>query len=215
MSTLTKTDQKIDGFIGDSMDYIYYRYRWSDDLPNHLMWLRLVLSPIQLVLLALGLERRDGRFVLLALVILTIQALTDLLDGYVARKHDCTSASGARWDPLADKTMVLPTMLLLIVWSKHRMVNDAGWWLMSGTFGLIVALETISIIWYALNPHGMSNRWGKYKLDCQVLGVWLGMFISALNVNGDARFVAIAIQPFMVASICFATLSLLQKLRPA
>lgn len=212
MPTLTKADQKIDGFIGDLMDYIYWRYPWSDDLPNHLMWLRLLLFPVQFTLLGAGLERQEVNLIVLAWMVLSFQAFTDLVDGYIARKHDCTSTSGARWDPFADKMMVLPAILLLISWTRSSMATEAGWWLMAGLFVVIIILESISTIWYMLNTGGKSNPWGKYKLHCQVMAVWLGMLTAMAVVDGDRRLVAMVMLPFLVASIGFAGTSLASKL---
>jgi len=57
-----------------------------------------------------------------AAVIFTIAALTDWLDGYLARKLNLMSRFGAFLDPVADKLMV-STALVLILWAapEHKM----------------------------------------------------------------------------------------------
>lgn len=212
MATLTGTDKYLDGLIGNPMDYIFYRYPWSEDLPNHLMWLRLALAPVQAMLLIAGLQNRDPLLVFIALLVLAFQAFTDLVDGYLARKHECTSDSGARWDPLADKLMVLPPMILLISWSKPSFVdNYFAWYLTLFLYGVIIVQEVLSTLWYIWFPGGKSNLCGKLKLWCQVAATALGMMVAMVVINGDARWVIAAMSNFMVGAILFATLSLRTK----
>jgi len=47
-------------------------------------------------------------------IIFSIAALTDWLDGYIARKYDLESKFGAFLDPVADKLMVATTLVLLV-----------------------------------------------------------------------------------------------------
>ena len=49
-----------------------------------------------------------------AAILFTIAALTDLLDGYLARRLGQTSAFGAFLDPVADKLMVAAALVLLV-----------------------------------------------------------------------------------------------------
>lgn len=43
-----------------------------------------------------------------------IAALTDGLDGFVARRMDLVTAAGQLWDPIADKVLVLASMAALV-----------------------------------------------------------------------------------------------------
>lgn len=58
-----------------------------------------------------------------ALVIFTIAALTDFLDGWVARKRGESSALGAALDPIADKLLVAAALVLLV---RNGVIRDAG-----------------------------------------------------------------------------------------
>jgi CDP-diacylglycerol--glycerol-3-phosphate 3-phosphatidyltransferase len=51
---------------------------------------------------------------LLGMLIFVLAALTDWLDGYLARKLDQTSAFGAFLDPVADKFLVCAALLILV-----------------------------------------------------------------------------------------------------
>ena len=51
---------------------------------------------------------------LVATVIFTLAAITDWLDGWLARKLNQTSAFGAFLDPVADKLMVAAALIILV-----------------------------------------------------------------------------------------------------
>lgn len=75
-------------------------------VPNALTILRLLLIPVQVVLLA---QRRYD----LALALFATSALSDVADGFIARHWDARTRFGAIADPLADKlTMLVVTLML-------------------------------------------------------------------------------------------------------
>lgn len=76
------------------------------NLPNLLTLLRLVLVPV------MGYFAWSGRYAI-ALPIFLVAALTDLADGYIARRFNLVSKLGALLDPVADKlNMFVATVLL-------------------------------------------------------------------------------------------------------
>jgi len=75
-------------------------------LANWLTILRIVLIPVFVSLLV---YRRPG----LALLAFAAAAVTDLLDGYVARRHGSQSRLGAFLDPLADKLLLVSSFVTL------------------------------------------------------------------------------------------------------
>src|SRR5688572_68952 len=89
------------------------------NLPNLLTWLRIVLIP-----LFVGIFYFDKSWVsvpnqnLVATVIFTAAAITDWLDGWLARKLNQTSAFGAFLDPVADKVMVAAALIILVQLSR-------------------------------------------------------------------------------------------------
>src|SRR5687768_6585777 len=85
------------------------------NLPNLLTWLRIVLIP-----LFVGIFYFEKSWVsapnqnLVATVLFTAAAVTDWLDGWLARKLNQTSAFGEFLDPVADKLMVAAALITLV-----------------------------------------------------------------------------------------------------
>ena len=79
--------------------------------PNILTACRFAIVPVLLVLLQPG----GGDIVALAAFFLFLAgALTDLADGYLARKYGIESVLGKLMDPLADKMLVATPLIMLI-----------------------------------------------------------------------------------------------------
>jgi cardiolipin synthase len=81
-------------------------------LPTLLTWARIVAIPLIVGVFYLPLEA--GTRNLLATVFFVIVALTDWLDGYLARRLNQTSSFGAFLDPVADKFLVCAALLILL-----------------------------------------------------------------------------------------------------
>jgi len=84
-------------------------------LPNILTWFRILMIPVLVTLFYLPeswLSAADRN--LFACVIFTAAAITDWLDGYLARRLNQMSAFGAFLDPVADKLMVAAALIVLV-----------------------------------------------------------------------------------------------------
>ncbi|MCM3338709.1 CDP-alcohol phosphatidyltransferase family protein [Paenibacillus sp. MER TA 81-3] len=96
------------------------------NLPNMLTMVRFLLIPVYVALFFFG-ERYA------AFGIWLLAGLTDILDGYIARKHNMVTTVGMMLDPLADKLMML-TVMLSLLWAGDlpwtaaiaMLVRDAG-----------------------------------------------------------------------------------------
>ena len=135
---------------------------WSKDLftiPNLLSLFRLTLIPVYMTMYL------EGKHIL-AGEILALSCLTDLLDGWIARKFDLCTRLGKFLDPLADKATQLslticlslrhpilqPVMLLLI--SKELFQAAAGlFWLGQGkvlSHGLLMGKICTAVLFLSL-----------------------------------------------------------------
>ena len=79
-------------------------------LPTMLTLFRIVLLPVMVIVFYLPFRGAN----LAAAGIFIAAALTDWLDGWIARRYGLTSAFGAFLDPVADKLMVAVTLFLLV-----------------------------------------------------------------------------------------------------
>ncbi len=80
-------------------------------LPNQLTVLRIILSPVFLVLFL----SPDPVLKQISLVIYIIAALTDWYDGWLARKFNYITNWGKFWDPLADKILTSTAFIGFVV----------------------------------------------------------------------------------------------------
>ena len=80
------------------------------NIPNSLTFLRIGLIPVFVLVFYAPLDWAQQ----LACLIFVAAALTDLLDGYLARKLRQTSQLGAFLDPVADKLMIAVVLVLLV-----------------------------------------------------------------------------------------------------
>jgi CDP-diacylglycerol--glycerol-3-phosphate 3-phosphatidyltransferase len=81
-------------------------------LPTVLTWARILAIPLIVVLFQLDWPAATRNIT--ATVLFVVVALTDWLDGWLARRLNQTSAFGAFLDPVADKLLVCATLLVLL-----------------------------------------------------------------------------------------------------
>lgn len=99
------------------------------NLPNLLTMLRFALIPVYIAVFA---SDTSGHMKW-AFFIVVFAGLTDILDGYLARKYGQVTMVGSMLDPLADKTMMITVILSLLIaghipWSAGAaiFIRDAG-----------------------------------------------------------------------------------------
>jgi cardiolipin synthase (CMP-forming) len=81
-------------------------------IPTLMTWARIVAIPLIIGVYYLNIDLQTQN--LIATVLFVVFALTDWLDGYLARKLNQTSAFGAFLDPVADKILVCASLLVLV-----------------------------------------------------------------------------------------------------
>lgn len=80
------------------------------NVPNKLSLLRVALIPLLVVLMY---QTGSELCRWLSIVVFVAASLTDFLDGYIARKEHIVTDFGKFLDPVADKLLVLSTMIML------------------------------------------------------------------------------------------------------
>lgn len=159
-------------------------------LPNHITILRFVLTPFVFIFIVM-----ENYAIGVPLFIFT--AITDALDGSLARIRGEVSRWGTIYDPLADKILI--GGLVFIVVMEH-----INFWLGVA----IVLLEIIFILASFIRlQKGLihpANIWGKIKMSLEVFGVTMLL----LALWGDVQFfMSVSFATFALA-IVFALLSL-------
>ncbi|TMH43945.1 MAG: CDP-diacylglycerol--glycerol-3-phosphate 3-phosphatidyltransferase, partial [Betaproteobacteria bacterium] len=85
------------------------------NVPNLLTWLRILTIPLVIgVFYVPGVWLSSWHQNLIATSLFIAAAITDWLDGYLARRLNQTSAFGAFLDPVADKLMVAAALMVLV-----------------------------------------------------------------------------------------------------
>ena len=87
--------------------------------PNLLTWLRIAMIPVFVGVFYFPMgEWSPAERNLFATVLFTAAAITDWLDGWLARRLNQTSAFGAFLDPVADKLMVTAALIVLVEFER-------------------------------------------------------------------------------------------------
>lgn len=88
------------------------------NLPNKLTIARMCAIPVVIVVSLLSVLQNVSRVVnvqlLILLVVFALASITDFLDGRIARKYNLVTNFGKFMDPLADKLLVMATMIAML-----------------------------------------------------------------------------------------------------
>jgi cardiolipin synthase len=133
-------------------------------LANWLTLLRILLIPVFVSLLV---YRQRGP----ALAVFLAAAVTDLLDGYVARRRGSQSRLGAFLDPLADKLLLMASFVTL-TWLKAL-----PFWIAAVVISrdLILAIGALAIVIVGARLTPRPTWSGKFATFFQVLVVLSGV----------------------------------------
>ena len=147
-------------------------FRWRKvNLANQLTLLRIVLLPLYAYLfMSDSIAAQWG-----SLGVFMVCALTDWLDGYVARKFNLVTNFGKIMDPLADKLLMLTAMILFVqVGLVPGWMIVVIWWrelAVTGLRTLVAARRTVLA----------ADAWGKAKTFSQVVAIVGGMLVYFLQ----------------------------------
>jgi CDP-diacylglycerol--glycerol-3-phosphate 3-phosphatidyltransferase len=150
------------------------------NLPNILTLTRITVSPVIFILLLY----RPGKLMsFLSALVFALAAITDFLDGYLARRLNMITTLGKFLDPLADKILVGVALIMLIPLERVSPLIVA----------LIITRELLvtGLRVYAINENIIieSSRLAKYKTTFQIVAV-VGLLLhhSYAVALGPAHF---------------------------
>lgn len=145
-------------------------------LPNTLTFLRVLLIPVFVALFYWPTPRSN----LLAAFVFILAAVTDLLDGYLARRLKQTTKFGAFLDPVADKIMVCTALVLVVEWysvkSTQAFFHGINLWISIPAIVIISREIVVSALreWMAEigKRSAVAVNWvGKWKTTIQMFAI--------------------------------------------
>ncbi len=187
------------------------------NVPNQITVGRLLLAIAFLVLLALFEFSRRAELIWMldvAFVVFVIAALTDWLDGYLARKHNQVTSFGRILDPFVDKILVLGGFVLLLGPGYRdgggRDVTGLSAWMVV----VIVARELlVSSLRSFSESRGRAygaNWWGKIKMILQ--SICIGWVVMSVGRMRDLEWIVVG-RPIMIyITVGFTALSVVAYL---
>ena len=152
------------------------------NLPNAITMLRIGVIPVLFLLL----QSPGPTGSLVIACIFVVAALTDLLDGYIARKYQIVTTMGKFLDPIADKLIVNTAMILMIPLGRIPA------WIVAV---IIIRDFTVDGIRTIASSEGIiiqASRLAKQKTLCQVVAV-TALMIHYPFLGADAHLVGIVI----------------------
>lgn len=138
---------------------------------NKITIVRILLVPFFVVQMLYFIRTGDELHRLLALGAFALAALSDGLDGYIARRYGQKSELGAILDPLADKLLLVSAILLLSFNTNERFAQIPLWLTVT-----IISRDFILLIGLAI----MHYTFGKTEVRPNIMGKLSTVFQMAL-----------------------------------
>jgi len=142
------------------------------NLPNILTLLRFALVPVLIVLFSVT---QSVSIELAAFSVFVLAAVTDFIDGWIARKKNSVTVLGKLMDPLADKALVSTALIMLIplgrmpAWVCLLIITREM--IVTGFRGL--AASTGKVV--------AADQLGKYKSNFQYFGLGFLIFPQSIS----------------------------------
>ncbi|HBM79948.1 MAG: CDP-diacylglycerol--glycerol-3-phosphate 3-phosphatidyltransferase [Clostridiales bacterium] len=131
------------------------------NLANRLTLLRIFLVPVFLILIS----TRIKYGVLIATIVFIIAALTDKLDGYIARTKNQITTLGKFMDPLADKLLIAAALISLVE------LKSLPAWLVTIIIAREFAVTGLRAVAAAEGVIIAASWWGKIKTTVQIIAI--------------------------------------------
>lgn len=163
------------------------------NLANKLTLVRIILVPVFMFVLLTKI--RYGEFIAAGIFILA--AITDGLDGYIARKHNQVTRLGKLMDPLADKLLVTAALVALV---EMRLLASWVAFIIIGREFLVTGIRAIAA---AEGIVISASKLGKYKTVTQIIAIVATMINNYPFALVDFPFQSIA----MVVAVFFTIVS--------
>ncbi len=133
------------------------------NLPNSLTLARIFLVPLLVVVLWTEFEGKE----LVGAAIFSVAALTDWLDGFLARRQKQVTTFGQLMDPLADKLLITAALISLV------QMELAPAWMVAIILGRELGVTVLRSLAYSRGVTIPASPLGKVKMMSQVIAILL------------------------------------------
>lgn len=160
------------------------------NLPNKLTMSRILLIPVFMVFLLLRATKGEAYFqsqTYIAAAIFLLAAVTDGLDGYIARKRKQVTRLGQFMDPLADKLLVSAALISLV--ELHKISGWIVWVILAREFA-VTGLRAIAAADQVVIP---ASKLGKVKTVTQIVAI-----SAYLLEDGIIKLIGISFNPWLI-----------------
>ena len=189
----------------------------SLNVPNTLSIIRVFMVP---AFVATLIFMRDVPVwgIIIPLIIYALTALTDMLDGQIARRCNLVTDFGKFIDPLADKFMVLSSMISMLVWMILR--NEVVMSIIFVWVVLIILLRELGVTSLRLVVAGKSGivvaaSWlGKIKTVSQMVGTVIILIEPMIPYFCDNHILSYICMEIMAFTTLFSGLDYLKAYLP-
>ena len=189
----------------------------SLNVPNTLSMIRVILVP---VFVATLLFMRDIPIlgIVIPTVVYILTGLTDMLDGKIARKYNLITDFGKFIDPLADKFMVLSSMIAILVWMIIR--GEVTLALVFVWVVLLILLRELGVTSLRLVVAGKSgivvaaSLLGKIKTVSQMVGTVVIILEPIIPFFCDNHILSYVFMAIMAFTTVFSGLDYLKAYLP-
>ena len=189
----------------------------SMNLPNTLSLVRVLLVPVFVATLIYMREISIWGYVVPAIVY-ALTALTDMLDGKIARKYNLVTDFGKFIDPLADKFMVLSSMISILVWMLLR--GETTQALVFVWVVLIILLRELGVTSLRLVVAGKSgivvaaSMLGKIKTVSQMAGTVVLIIEPMIPIFRENHILSYVMMAIMAFTTLFSGIDYLKAYLP-
>ena len=182
----------------------------SMNIPNTLSIIRCLLVPVFVATLLFMGNTGIWAYIVPA-VVYALTALTDMLDGKIARKYNLVTDFGKFIDPLADKFMVLSSMITILVWMLLR--NEKTLALVFVWVVLVILLRELGVTSLRLVVAGKSgivvaaSMLGKIKTVSQMVGTVVLILEPMLAMLFANTAVSVVFDNNILSYVCMAIMA--------
>ena len=148
-------------------------------LPNVLTLIRLVLIPVFIILFYWPTDLSN----LYAAIVFIIAALTDLLDGYLARKLKLTTKFGAFLDPVADKIIVCTALVLIV--EHYSLYTDV----LYPHLGKFITTPAMIIVAREITVSALREWMAELGKRANVAVSWIGKWKTTIQLTAIAGLI--------------------------